>query len=286
MNVICEEVKRMLRGKAMLVTVLVGVLIVALQTSWFVRNQRAATNNVYQLVVSSQADDVKNVDFYENSILEGWIGCDIRSVYNEMLFILFPLIAVLPFGLSLYMEWGTGYASQVITRCGRRKYIRAKFIATFLGGGLSITIPLALSLLVSACYLPVIRMAPMALQACISPVYMWGLIYLEHPVLYAVMYTLVDFAFGGIFACIALVISRFFSNWFGVLVFPSVLHYFLYYGIGNIFESLRKYNLAYFINPAQPIGNKSSLFLAVATVSIIVILYFVYYKVNIKRESV
>ncbi|MBE5947250.1 MAG: hypothetical protein E7259_10005 [Lachnospiraceae bacterium] len=283
MSIVCEELKRMYKGKNLRIVIVIGVVIVVLQTYWFVNNQRAAINMEYEIIMSNSIE-YKNIRFFENSILEGWLGCENYSGYNEMLFLLFPFLAVMPFGISLYNEWETGYVYNIITRCEKKLYLNAKFLATFLGGGLAVVFPLLLSLIVAACYLPIINMEPMSLQARIGIVDMWGSIYLEKPIIYAFIYMIVDFVYGGIFACIALTVSKYSKNWFSIFVFPAVLHFFLYYGLGNLFINTRTYNPSYFINPSQ-ISRSNEMFpLVTITIFIIIGIYILYYRINRKRE--
>lgn len=207
-----------------------------------------------------------------------------------MLYLIMPLFAAIPFAISQFEEWRSGYAAQVITRCGRRKYMNAKYAAVFISGGITIAVPLIISMIVSMCYMPVIKMDPIALQSRISTVYMFGYTYIYHPVLYTVIYIFVDFLYGGIFACMAMVASSFVRNWFTAMTFPMVLSYFLYYGLGRLSDSavwLRTYNFSYFIRPDQ--NGESSLrfvpFISI-TVALLAIEYFIYWILNVKRETI
>ena len=48
-----------------------------------------------------------------------------------------PLMAALPFGTAFCADWQSGYASSVVMRSGRRRYLTSKMLACALSGGLA-----------------------------------------------------------------------------------------------------------------------------------------------------
>lgn len=290
MSVLKLELYKMFHKKNIKVVILVSLFVIGIQTYSFYVTQRKAVNQTYEYVMNVENGVDEKMDFYENSFIEGWIGCETYTPYSTMLYLIMPLLASMPFAMSQYDEWKNGYASQIITRCGRKRYMNAKYIAVFFSGGIVIAIPLLVSMVVSMCYMPIIKIDPLAMQSKITLNDMFGYIYTYYPVGYVLLYTFIDFLYGGILACMAMLVSGVAKNWFTAMTFPAVLTYFLYYGVGELSVSkvwLRTYNFSYFIRPNQ--NGESSLrqmpFLII-TLALLVIEYFIYYIFNIKRETV
>ncbi len=287
MNTLKIEMTRMLRKPALMLVVAATILIVAAQTYSFGVTQRRAVNNSYEEMEDGEYHDL---EFFENSFIEGWIGCESYTPYNVMLYLIMPLLAAVPFSMCQSEEWKSGYAAQIITRCGRRRYMNARYVTVFVSGGSVMAVPLLVSMIVSMCYMPIINIDPLAFQSAVPTCYMFGYIYTYHPVGYVLLYTFIDFIYGGIIACMAMLISRFVKNRFTAMTFPAVLVYFLYYGVGRLSEKatwLRTYNFAYFINPTQ--GGENSLkpvpFILITGV-LLIGEYLLYAVLNIRRETI
>ena len=289
MNVLKIEMSKMFKKLTLKLVILATLLIVGAQTYSFYVTQRKSVNSTYDDVISGRYEQ-DDMSFFENSSIEGWIGCESYTPYNVMLYLLMPLLVAIPFAMSQFKEWKSGYASQMITRCGRRKYMNVKFVTVFVSGGLVIAVPLLVSMIVSMCYMPIIEINPLALQSVVPTSCMFGYIYTYHPVVYVLLYTFIDFIYGGILACMAMLVSRFVKNWFTAMTFPAVLVYFLDYGIGRLSKAdtwLRTYNFAYFIDPNQ--GGENCLRLVpflVITVGLLIGEYLLYAALNIRREAI
>lgn len=137
------------------------------------------------------------------SLYTGWIGAEINSSVNTSFFFVLPLLAMLPCGFSLCGEMCSGYTKHIIPKCGRRNYILAKLTAAFVSGGCTATILLAVSVLITALYLPAV--APKVINSMYFPVFhgdiFSGLAY-SMPLLFIVCYIGVDFMLCGMFACL------------------------------------------------------------------------------------
>ena len=62
-------------------------------------------------------------------------------------------------------------------------------------------------MVVSMCYMPIIKIDPLAMQSKITLNDMFGYIYTYYPVGYVLLYTFIDFLYGGILACMAMLVS-------------------------------------------------------------------------------
>ncbi len=58
-----------------------------------------------------------------------------RFPWEQGYYLLIPLLAALPHGLSLYQDITSGYAREIVVRVGKKAYIKAKYLAAFISGG-------------------------------------------------------------------------------------------------------------------------------------------------------
>lgn len=156
------------------------------------------------------------------SVYANWLPASSTSTpFREIFFFVAPLLAVIPYAWSLRSELSDGYAMQVYTRAGRRDYFIAKSIAVFLGGGLSVAIPLLVSLVTLACYLP--AHLPLADDFLNLGVYydnMWAFLFYNYPLLQALCLIALDFALCGLWALVVLGISLAMENRVALMVAP------------------------------------------------------------------
>ena len=83
--------------------------------------------------IESIADDIPTL--YDNySVYVNWIGHEAGSTGFYLAVYMLPLIAVLPFGWSLFSEIHNNYQNNMICRLGKTKYFTSKYIAVFFTG--------------------------------------------------------------------------------------------------------------------------------------------------------
>ena len=184
---------------------------------------------------------------YPDLFLQGWLPMDYQFVFGSLFRAMLPLFASIPFGASYYNDKTSGYIKNICTQVPPRQYHIVKYMVTFLSGTLSVILPLLLSLMLVLTYLPVLKPQPFAYQGIADYAFL-RLFYL-HPVWYALLYILINGAFGGLAAVCSLCISSHARSRFSVLVLP-----FTVYLLGGAF--LEQLNLSWFsiydmINPLQ-----------------------------------
>ena len=266
------EIYKALRTKTFFISIGIGIIISVLQTNWFYNNFFVENYRLLEEYMNLTNDDPHYFNvWFETGVLQGWLGCEYASVYNELFFLIMPLLAVLPYGGALYMEWNKGYSAQILIRCDRKKYFTAKMIAVFVSGGIAISIPLIFNFIVSACYLPMIGVDPLSMQAIVANRDMWAVLY---------------FVFGGLMACMALVVTHFFDNVFAVMIFPLLVNCLLYYGLDTVDSATRKYNMSFIVNPSQGGGGNEILAVMTTVFMSIFITILLYFMANRKRDVI
>lgn len=165
--------------------------------------------------------------YIPEGLYNNWMGNVLFPLQSYILYLVLPLLAVLPFGASFYEDRKSGYYINVCIRIKKETYYRAKYVAVFLSGGLSMIIPLILDFLLSSMLLPAL-IPDNGCNTTITGKTMAFELFYAHPLYYVMLFLLIDFVFAGIIATIALSYTYYTEHKFGVMIAPFVLYFFLY----------------------------------------------------------
>lgn len=162
-----------------------------------------------------------------------WMGANSYRMQSYWYYMIFPLLAVMPFVGKYYDDWHSGYVKNVLLRCSRKAYFKMEGTLAFLAGGIGVTAPLVLNLVLTAMVRPALRPDP---YVAIGPLtYCYGSeLYYAHPFIYTVLYLGFDFFVGGIIALAAMILCDYVNYKFVVLVIPYGIFYLLHC-IGIVF---------------------------------------------------
>lgn len=138
-------------------------------------------------------------------------------------------IAVLPYAMSFYREKQSGYVRQIITRMDAKQYFIAKYLVTFLSGGIAVTVPLLLNLMISMAIWPSVVPQPGTMTFPIFGTSMFAGLFFSVPYLYVLVYLLIDFVIAGILATFSLGISWIAFHKYIVLFFPFIVYYLIHF---------------------------------------------------------
>lgn len=145
--------------------------------------------------------------------------------------ILATVIAVLPFADSLISDRSSGYVSFILSRASFKKYIKSKFFANLLAGGLGLSIPLVII------YIIINIFYPRGFLPVPEPGEFWsgsispyaalpgpmGNFYRVKPDLYVFFLIVLFFIFGAVYATLGLALSLFVHNRYVALATPFIL---------------------------------------------------------------
>ena len=110
--------------------------------------------DMWKLLMDENGVFIKNPHVNAETVFNSWIGGDVGTWSASTFFFLFPMLAVVPYGWSLISELKSGYIKNIFTRMDRRDYLRAKYLAAFLAGGVSVVLPMLMNFLTVACFIP------------------------------------------------------------------------------------------------------------------------------------
>lgn len=218
------ELKKAIKNKGF-VTILIIAGIFALFSAWYMID-----SYFYHQLQKKIIGFGGNPMVQSSSLFNHWIGGEASSLGYTLFFTLLPLIAALPYSWSYFIENKTGYVKSVVTRSSKSQYYLSKYIATFIAGGLVVLIPLVINFLVVACFVPAITPTKMyPLYYAVGHGSLWSQLFYTHPVVFVLLYLILDFIFAGLFATMGLAISFFIKNRIAIILIPFffilVLHY-------------------------------------------------------------
>ena len=224
-NIFKIELKRAFKSRKLLIALLAGMII-------------AVWHYVQYVLPLIKAEEFEEEIYYPVTVFESWMGGNSYTLQQYLLFIIFPILAVLPFGTSYYEDKKSGEYKNIVTRVEKKEYIKAKYKAVFLSAGVVTLFPLVLSLLLTSATLP--SLLPQAATYSFQ----------IHNTNFGHQ---LFFIFAGAFAGIALAASTFAGNICIVLAAPFVTGMFLMVMMNML--NIGKYAPVYFLNPGYGMEN-------------------------------
>ena len=179
------------------------------------------------------------------SLFSTWMGNELFPIQSYIFYLILPLLAVLPFGSSFFEDIKSGYIINVCTRVEKKIYFKAKYLAVFLSGGVTVVAPLLLNLVLSSMFMPAF-IPDNGTVGTISPTTMAYEVFFTHPLVYVLMFIVIDFIFAGVMATLSLSYTYFTEHRFGVMIVPFVFYFFIY-SLTNLIDKT-DYSLFFMLN--------------------------------------
>lgn len=158
------------------------------------------------------------------SVYTKWIGNDWNSWFSALYFFAFPLVAVMPSGLSLYKERKSNYIAQMVIRERRNIYYFHKYVSAFVSGGTIICLPIILNIAIVALKFP-FRTPDLNYDVYykIQPFSFGSAFFYKSPFLYLLLRVAIVFIYGGLCAMLSISISFISKNRYVILFTPIIL---------------------------------------------------------------
>lgn len=134
-----------------------------------------------------------------------WMPINGINLGGLIFYLIWPVLAAIPYGWSYCQEKHIGVSNQITTRIGKKSYYNAKYIAIFVSGGLAVMLPVVVNLLANAMICP--YEIPELMLTPISNGYFLSALYYTNPWLYALAWCGMEFLFGGAAACLCFVVG-------------------------------------------------------------------------------
>lgn len=231
-NMIKTELWKALRNPWFYLALALGCGIVALDV---IQNAYGIYN--FNLIIQ----DTWNYGFARSatgySLFVNWMGVSSFSYGSVLFFNTWPILAALPFSWSYAKERKNGVYNQLVCRCGKKTYFCAKVLAVFVSGGLAVSVPLLVDLLVNAMVLP--DMLPNVLMEGLGQSRSFLIeLYFTYPWIHALLWLGIDFLWGGTAACLCFVVGSKLRLQVLTMLVPYVIFYLLDWAGTMLFNNI------------------------------------------------
>lgn len=192
------ELHKAIVNKWFLLCIAIGCSLSAINIMYNARAVVQCTNQLVGLL----SDGYALSNSYEGfSLFRLWIGVNITSISNSIYYLIWPILAAMPYGYSYAKDRCSGYYNQIATRVNRHIYFASKYLALFISGGLTLFIPVTIDLLANALVCPMCIPDVTLSFLPITNITFLSQLYYTYPWIYALLWCAIDFLWGGIAAC-------------------------------------------------------------------------------------
>ena len=230
------ELSRAIKSKAMLGTILIGLIITVAHN---IQYNTAAINFI------NMASKYPKPMYSPPNAFTEWIGAS-YTAQSFLYYLILPILACIPFADSFFTDKKSGYIKNVLIRANRKDYFMGKYLATFIAAGIAVIVPLIVNLIITSMFLPS-YIPNVSTYGQIGQVSMWSKVFFTHPYIYILGYLIIDFMFSGFIATIGLSISLIAEYRFMVIIAPFLIYVFIYSVLGSF--NLESYIPLIFLQP-------------------------------------
>jgi len=199
-NVVKAELWKALHNPMFYSALIIGCLITSIN---FVEN--CVTAKTLSEIILAE-DHTGSRSPWGFSLFLLWMPVNEISYGKSLFYLVWPIIAAMPFGWSYHQERKSGLYIQAVSRIGRRGCFVAKYVAVFVSGGLTVSIPVLFNLLTNAMICPYV-VPDISNLVQISDGYFLSELYFSVPWVYALIWCGVEFLLGGAAAGLCFVVG-------------------------------------------------------------------------------
>lgn len=248
------ELRKALKNKIFYATILVAIGITILSLIYSLSIYKKSNIGIDEYAKANSI--VYNPDVQTNILFNEWIGGEGGSLGTVIYYFIFPILCALPYGWSFCTEKKNGYRKTIIVQSGKKEYFVAKYIATFISGGLVMVLPLIANFMMTACFFPAVKpFVVYDIYYAVFPKNMMAELFYSRPFLYVFLYLCIDFIFCGILTCLCISAATFIRQKYVVMIIPFLLclgiNFFMNSTYDNSKSGYKELSPFYFLKPIQ-----------------------------------
>lgn len=157
------------------------------------------------------------------SLFYRWLPSGALSFGANYFYIIIPAICSLGFSHSICNDRKTGYWCQICSRTSKKQYFAAKYIVTFVSGGIIFATTLIFHFMLLSCFMKVCLPDPASLSTMMSPFHFAPKLFFTHSILWALLWCCVAFIWGGIMSCMGSAIGMFTEKGAVAVIMPFLI---------------------------------------------------------------
>lgn len=261
------ELYRLIHSKSFYLAILIGIFF----SVWLLHDQLIETKQHIEVI--KNYGTIKEGLYYPESLYNHFLGLDYWHQQSQTLYILFPLLASVPYAASYCTDKKSGYLKNILTRENKAVYYRSKFISVFFSGFITIFAILTLDLIIAMMFYPMLHPEPItALFPATHGNSMFKELFIDFPMAYTLLYILIDSVFFGLIALISMVVGMITKYTFVSIVSGTIIYYFASFIISSL--HLYSHNPAVYLVPYQPYEEISAGIIALHSAVILIVCLF------------
>lgn len=219
-----SEMKRILLNKKMLYIIILGVLVIFCSSFIYVQDY---------IFFNYNAPDLQTPELQENAkkmVSRALNKYDVWLVGFDWYIFMMPIIAALPYSLTYIEDIENNMITNINARINHSRYIYTKIIINAVSGGIVVTIPIIISLIVTSLFFGGTVQDFSTYKAFGGT---FNKLFQNNYYIYILIHLSIQFLFGFSYATIALAVSTKIKNSMAILLSP-----FLFWAGGSVIVSL------------------------------------------------
>lgn len=194
MKCVRAELRKALHNPMFYLALLIGTAITMLNVWENTAVVKEITERIQQAIQNKLTVSYSS---YGCSLFIYWIGNAVSSMGKTVFYFVWPILAAMPFGWSYTAERKSGVYQQIAVRSGKMTCYISKYLAVFVSGGLAVSIPVLVNLLVNALICPYALPKITSMLSLVSDGYFLSELYYSAPWAYALIWCGLTFVMGG-----------------------------------------------------------------------------------------
>ena len=270
------EFKRAFKSKAFYICLAIGI---ALAAGSFI-NKAVPHMDVLKGFTGNAAS-------YPFSVYNSWMGNFVGyEPFATAYLYVCMLYSALPYCGFFVRDNKNQYILQYYSRMSKNKVHAAKFITTFVIGGMLVSLPVLINLIATMMFIPALPPVENGLFIGTGKSIMSNL-FCDHTMIYVLIYIVQFFIYGGAFSVVSLAVSFTFNNVFLVIVSPFVA----YYGVGVIstlsknYLGITSFNPMVYLSPSYLLPNKALIGFILEPLIIIGVSMLIFFRKGAENEA-
>lgn len=248
-NCMRTEFSKCFHSKNFIISITICVLLALSSASYFCQGY-LNIHDVLNQYCFENGHMISNELFPVWTSFNYWIGGESETLAYSAFYTLLPIFAILPYSLSCLQEKTSSYANQILVRIGRRPYYLSKGIVCFSAAFITIVVPLILNFAITVAFIP--STVPQINYEIYNHVYfgaMWADLFYSYPLIYVILYILLDGLFAGVIALFGYALSFYITNQFAAAALPLLLFWGVDYLSGLLARAIPGTKWSYEISP-------------------------------------
>lgn len=221
------EIRKAFQNRGFYVALLVGSLLCLwdIVLNYKLSEELLITRNVTMTLSNGMEWNTANQ--VDTSVYYNWLGVSSMDLNGIIFYFIFPILATMPYGWGALSERRNGYRNQLLIRAPRKSVIAGKYVATFLSGGVAVTVPVITDFLLSAMVMP--ATAPIVTDgvATIDETQFGSLLFFRHHILFVLADMGLIFLWGGVLSGLSLAAGQIIRRKIATVMFPFCLCIFV-----------------------------------------------------------